>query len=235
MKKTLQTSLVLTVLFLIIAFGLKVYLFQKSFLLIWLIGIAIGFVLYRSGICFSTMYQDIFLFRDFSTLRAVLILIIVSLIGINIIQVYAYLHGQTIPGKFHSVGVHTAAGGFLFGLGMVLAGGCASGTLQRIGEGFLLFWFVLFGMFFGSILGAYHYSWWITNFFSFKPVFMSDVFGWVTGGLISFFALGSIFYATFMVEKRVSTRKRGGKGGRKKIKPPGGSLSLSSVENSEGA
>lgn len=209
MKKNSQLSLALAVLLFIIALGLKIYLYQKIFLAIWLIGISIGFVLYRSGICFSSMYQDIILFRNFSMARAVLILLIISSIGINSMQVYAHFNGQLIPGKFHSVGFHTAIGGFLFGLGMTLAGGCASGTMQRIAEGFLLFWLVLLGMVVGSVIGAYHFSWWVTNFFSHKSVFLPDIFGWVFGGLASIILLGGLFYLTFILEKRpVFTGKR---------------------------
>jgi uncharacterized membrane protein YedE/YeeE len=208
-KKNNQLFLSIAVLFFIIAFGLKLYHYQIVLLAIWLIGISIGFVLYRSGICFAAMFQDIILFRNFTMARAVLILIIISFIGINSLQIYAYFNGQPIPGKFHSVGVHTAIGGFLFGLGMTLAGGCASGVLQRISEGFLLFWLVLFGMVIGSVLGAYHFSWWVTKLFSHTSVFLPDYFGWVFGGLGSLILLGSLYCLTFILEKRpVFSEKR---------------------------
>ena len=221
MKKSSQTGLSIIIIIIITILGINVYLYQKSLLPILLIGISIGFILYRSGICFATMYQDIILFRDFSMARAVLILLIISLIGINFIQVHAHLNGQVIPGKFHSVGMHTVIGGFLFGVGMTLAGGCASGTLQRIGEGFLLFWFVLFGMVFGSVLGVYHFSGWVNNFFSFKPVFLPNIFGWLTSTILSLTVLGSIYYLTFLFENRPRAKKRGEKYGTKKINPLG--------------
>jgi len=234
LKKSSQFFLSCAALAVIIGFSVFVYLQEKKLLPVWLIGVAIGFVLYRSGMCFATMYQDIFLFRNFSMARAVLLLMIVSLIGIYFIQIFAHLNGQTIPGKFHSFGVHTAVGAFLFGVGMTLAGGCASGTLQRIGEGFLLFWFVLFGMVLGSIFGAYNYTWWVSNFYTHQPVFLSDVFGWVPGGVGSLLALGGIYYLTVILEKRSSICKRSEKNDGKKAKPPGGGLPLSSINNTEG-
>ncbi|MCI5140639.1 MAG: hypothetical protein D3909_02705, partial [Candidatus Electrothrix sp. ATG1] len=45
-----------------------------------------------------------------------------------------------VRGTFGWVGV---AGGFLFGLGGMLAGGCGSGTLWRVGEGQLKLWIVV--------------------------------------------------------------------------------------------
>ena len=206
-KKSPQAYLTAVILIAVTAFGLNIFQHQKSLLLIWLIGLAIGFVLYRSGFCFTTAYSNAVLFRDFSMVRAVLILLFVSLVGIYFIQFYAHLNGGIIPGKLHSVGIHTIAGGFLFGLGMILAGGCASGTLQRIGEGFLLFWFVLCGMVFGSVAGAGHFSWWVNNLYSWKPVFLPDVFGWAAGGIFSAAALGGIYYLTVTIEGPKTDKK----------------------------
>jgi len=53
------------------------------------------------------------------------------------------------------VGLGSLFGGFVFGLGMTLAGGCASGTLYRAGQGYLQFWLVLLFMFVGYVLFAF--------------------------------------------------------------------------------
>ena len=45
-------------------------------------------------------------------------------------------------------------GGFLFGLGIVLAGGCASGIVYRIGEGQLSALIAILGFFFGAVMTA---------------------------------------------------------------------------------
>ena len=39
--------------------------------------------------------------------------------------------------------VATVVGSFLFGVGIVLAGGCATGTYYRAGEGLVRSWFAL--------------------------------------------------------------------------------------------
>ncbi|NFD49723.1 transporter, partial [Clostridium botulinum] len=59
-----------------------------------------------------------------------------------------------------SFGWHIAIGVFIFGIGMVIAGGCASGILMRIGEGHALPWIVFIGMIIGNLLGAKDYSFW---------------------------------------------------------------------------
>ncbi|MBV1820195.1 YeeE/YedE family protein, partial [Bacteroidales bacterium MSK.15.36] len=49
---------------------------------------------------------------------------------------------------------------------MVLAGGCASGVLMRIGEGHALQWIVLLGFLIGTAMGAKDYSFWYKNIIS---------------------------------------------------------------------
>lgn len=88
----------------------------------------------------------------------------VSTVGFAIIQ-YIYFRGNFvdytyIPGSLSSVGVHIMIGAFLFGVGMTIAGGCASGVLMRIGEGHALQWIVLLGFFIGSTLGIRDYPFW---------------------------------------------------------------------------
>jgi len=192
----------------IISYGINLYVQQQLLSALWLIGISLGYILYRSGICFSAICRDPFLFNDFSTARAVLVLLIISFAGTFMFQIYSNVNGMDIPGKFHSWGVHTAIGGILFGIGMVLAGGCAAGTLQRIGEGFILFLIVLSGLVLGSTLGAAHFSWWTTRFASFKPLFLPEIFGWAAGGILTLTILGGLFYLTFVLEKYPSLQNK---------------------------
>ena len=52
------------------------------------------------------------------------------------------------------VPVANVLGGFLFGLGIVLAGGCASGIVYRLGEGQLSALIAILGFFFGAVMTA---------------------------------------------------------------------------------
>ena len=206
MKNPWQSSLSLAVIFTIIVISLMFFLHHQKLLIIWLLGIAIGFVLYRSGICFAALYQNMFLFRDFSMFRAVIILIFISLVGISIYQGLAFVQGSPTPGRIHSLGLHTAVGGFLFGLGMVLAGSCASGTLQRIGEGFILFFIVLAAMIAGSTIGAFHFAWWKQNFLHFDPVFLPEVMGWSKAFLLATATLAALYIGTLLINIRRSSK-----------------------------
>jgi hypothetical protein len=50
--------------------------------------------------------------------------------------------------------VANVLGGFIFGLGIVLAGGCASGIVYRVGEGQLSAAVAVIGFFFGAVMTA---------------------------------------------------------------------------------
>lgn len=209
MKNSSQWQISVLVSTIVAIVAIAAFLFQESLLAFWLIGITMGFVLYKSGICFASMFQDMILFRNFSMARAVLLLIIISLIGIDIFQIHSHVNGVTMPGRFQSFGVHTAVGGFVFGVGMILAGGCAVGTLQRIGEGFLLFWLVLLGIISGSLLGVFHYSWWVHSFYTHKPVFLPYVLGWMKAGFVALLVLGTMYCLTFLFENKTTQISKG--------------------------
>lgn len=130
----------------------------------WVIGIAIGIALRYSRFCFAGAFRDPFLLGNTRLLRGLLIAMMISTVGFAVIQ-YEYLKNNIIdytriPGCVTSVGPHTMIGAFIFGVGMTIAGGCASGVLMRMGEGHALPLFALLGFLIGTTLGANNYSFW---------------------------------------------------------------------------
>jgi uncharacterized membrane protein YedE/YeeE len=53
-----------------------------------------------------------------------------------------------------AIGPHLAIGAFIFGIGAVWAGGCASGTFVRVGEGYLQNMIALIFFIVGSMIGT---------------------------------------------------------------------------------
>lgn len=216
MKNSPRLLTKVIVLFIIAALSINFYFINKFLLVIWLIALSIGFILYRSGICFSGAFIDIILFRNYTMLRATLLIIMVSLLGISLIQYFNFSKGLAVPGFIGSVGVSTAVGGFMFGVGMVFAGACGCGTLQRIGEGFSLYLWVLVSLMIGAVIGAYHFSWWTNTFVNFNPVYLPNIFGWPWGVLVSLTALGSFYVLTIIAEKGFFSYQRGSEKWQKK-------------------
>ena len=126
---------------------------------LWAIGIALGLTLQRARFCFTASMRDPVLTGSTSLTKAVVGGLAVGTVGFTAVQLGAYFKtGQLADAMklagLEPVGLHTVVGGFIFGLGAVIAGGCASGTLMRMGEGFLQQWLVIPFFIVGSALGA---------------------------------------------------------------------------------
>ena len=84
-------------------------------------------------------------------------------------------------------------GAVLFGIGMVIAGGCASGTLMRVGEGFLMQVISLVFFIVGSLWGAKDFGWWSQNFIPEKGIFLPELIGWIPAIFLQFALLLGIY------------------------------------------
>jgi len=107
-----------------------------------LTGLAFGVVLQRGRVCFNSAFRDLRLMNDNFMFKAALLAVALETIAFLVMAQLGWIHLN--PKPLNWVGV--IIGGYVFGLGMVLAGGCASGTTYRIGEGNTTSW--LAGLFF---------------------------------------------------------------------------------------
>ena len=125
----------------------------------FLLGLAAGYTMHRSDFCMAGMFRDLFLFRQTFMLRILVLAIVASMVLFEA----ARLLGLLTPYPFPLLGPASLAniiGGFLFGTGMVLAGGCVVGTLYKLGAGSLLAACALAGLIAGSTLYAEVYPLW---------------------------------------------------------------------------
>ncbi|HET7559252.1 MAG TPA: YeeE/YedE family protein [Limnochordia bacterium] len=99
-----------------------------------LTGIAFGYALQRGRFCVNTAFRDVLFIKDSTLLRALVLAISVQLLGVTVLRSLHFFNQIQIPPFFWQANL---VGGYVFGLGMVLAGGCASGSCYRTGEGML--------------------------------------------------------------------------------------------------
>lgn len=147
----------------------------------WLSGIALGYILQRSRFCFTASLRDPYLTGGTALTQAVLIALFVTSIGFALVKYLFLINNQVIPGQeyIQAIGLNTMIGGLIFGIGMVIASGCASGLFMRIGEGFIIQLITLIFFFLGYFLGDLNYKWWNDNFiFIPKGIFLPDLLGW---------------------------------------------------------
>jgi len=195
-KKKSQIPIALILLAIIIGIGIWLSTRDEKLVLYWLTGLAFGFILQRSRFCFTASMRDPYLTGSTSVTKAVLIAFAITTIAFTAIKYGYSVKGLPIPGGSYiaPISIGTGIGAFMFGIGMVIAGGCASGTLMRIGEGF---WMQLISLVFfivGSLLGAYNYGWWERNFFVSAPrIFLPDYLGWIGGVLANLLIIAIIY------------------------------------------
>ena len=96
---------------------------------IWF-GFAYGMMLQYGRFCFASASRDLFA----AGVPRMAVGILVALIFFSLIQATL---AATDMSTFHPApfGIHTLIAGMIFGVGMVLSGGCASGSLYKVGEG----------------------------------------------------------------------------------------------------
>ncbi|RWR05426.1 selenium metabolism membrane protein YedE/FdhT [Siminovitchia fortis] len=109
-----------------------------------LFGAGFGILIERAQICFTSAFRDLWISGRAVMTKALAIGMIIS-----VVITYFYIQtGATAVVKVAGPG--TLVGGLLFGIGIVMAGGCETGWMYRAMEGQVHFWSV--GA--GSIAGA---------------------------------------------------------------------------------
>ncbi len=98
-----------------------------------LVGVLFGFALQRGRFCMNSAFRDIILGRDFTLFKALSVAILVEMIGFSILAFAGIVNLAPKPLMWGA----NIVGGLIFGFGMVLAGGCASGITYRLGEGMM--------------------------------------------------------------------------------------------------
>lgn len=134
------------------------------------LGLAAGAVMYRSDFCVAGMFRDLFLFKKTIMLRALLLLIVTSMVLFEVLRRSGLLPLYPFP-LLGSPSLANIAGGLIFGIGMVLAGGCVVGTLYKMGGGSTLSATAFIGLIVGSGIYAEIHPWWksIITRLSFLP------------------------------------------------------------------
>jgi len=106
------------------------------------VGVAAGFVLQRGRFCMNSAFRDTIFIQDYTFLKASVIALLVAMVGANLLEDIGQIE-QLRRQVFAPVG--NILGGYIFGLGIVLAGGCGSGVWFRVGEGLVSAFFTVLG------------------------------------------------------------------------------------------
>lgn len=101
-----------------------------------LMGLIFGILLQRGRVCFNSAFRDLKMMKDNYLFKIAILTVGISTILFHFSAQMGWI--KLNPSAFNWIS--TILGAFIFGLGMVLAGGCASGISYRIGEGMTTAW-----------------------------------------------------------------------------------------------
>ncbi len=170
------------------------------FLGILFMGFAMGVLIQRSRFCFASAFRDLprgpEFRRSLALQKGIVVGLFIGVTGAFILKYKGYID-PLIYAK--PAGLVNIVGGVIFGLGMVIAGGCASGSLWKAAEGHLRLWVTLLAMVISyPIFRALIHSYmpWIYG----PKVFIPYIFGWGPGLAVIYLFLALYFLSLMYLE-----------------------------------
>jgi uncharacterized membrane protein YedE/YeeE len=168
---------------------------------LFLVGAAAGVVLYHAAFGFTSAWRVFISDRRGAGLRAQMVMLAITCAVFFPLLAAGTFLGQPLRGSVSPIGVGVAAGAFIFGLGMQLGGGCASGTLFSVGGGSTRMLITLFFFIIGSVLGTAHMGWWTAQP-SFAATSIVTVMGPWMALAVSLALFGAIAWVTTIAERK---------------------------------
>ncbi len=164
-------------------------------------GLVIGVIMQRTRFCFVRAFREPFMTGNGDATKAVALAIIISSIGFTILKWTDLRDWEVFVSDGFWLG--SLLGGFIFGIGMSLSGGCATGSLWRAGEGHVKLWVALASF---ALSASYSRAWLTDSGWGSRlgeAFFLPDYIGWKMA-LIGVIALMCLWYlaATWNEVKR---------------------------------
>ena len=164
------------------------------------VGGAFGLVLYHAAFGFTSAWRNFIRDGRGRGLRAQMVMLAIAVALFFPALAAGSLFGQEVSGFVSPVGTSVLVGAFIFGIGMQLGGGCASGTLYTAGGGNARMLITLAFFIIGSLLATIHFDWWMA-LPAFEPVSVVYSVGAPLGIILSFAVFAAILslFAAFAV------------------------------------
>ena len=168
---------------------------------LFLLGGALGLVLYHASFGFTSAWRVFIAEGRGKGLRAQMVMLALAVLLFFPVLASGTLFGAPVTGSLAPLSTGVVFGAFIFGIGMQMGGGCASGTLFTAGGGNARMLVTLLLFVTGSVLGTVHFDWW-ASLPSLKPVSLVQSFGAAGGIALSLALFAAIAALTVLVERR---------------------------------
>lgn len=200
-KNTQRPGLWLTLALFVVGFVVLGTSVSWSQAMMYVVAGVLGLTLYHARYGFTTAYRNFIVAGRGVGLRAQMLMFLFANILFLPVLVHGHMFGHSVSGYVFPVGTSVLVGSFMFGMGMQLGDGCASGTLYHTGGGDARGVLTLVGFVIGSVLGTINFTWWMSTP-HFQPVSFIKSFGPIGGLLFNALLLAIVFVVTLLVEKR---------------------------------
>jgi uncharacterized protein len=168
---------------------------------LFVVGLLAGVVLYHAAFGFTSAWRVFISDRRGAGLRAQMIMLAATCAVFFPLLASGSAFGQTLRGSVSPAGVGVLVGAFIFGVGMQLGGGCASGTLYTAGSGSTRMLITLSAFIAGSLIGTAHVPWWSAQP-AWAPISIVAVYGPVLALAISLSLFAAIAALTIALERK---------------------------------
>lgn len=156
------------------------------------LGLIIGLTLYHAAFGFAAAYRALIKRRSTRAVRAQLLMLAVATLLFAPALAQGTLFGREVVGAIAPAGVPVAAGAFLFGIGMQLAGGCGSGTLYVGGGGQPRMGLALAAFCGGGFWASLHMDFW-ARLPAPEALSLGDALGWPLAVALQLAALAALW------------------------------------------
>lgn len=206
-QKKLITSGVLVSLVLLIYLAMTQDMVQPILLII---GLLLGYTLFHSRFGFTSAFRRLMSVGNGEAIRAHMVMLgTATLLFAPILAFGISLFGAEVTGYVSPVGVSLIVGAFIFGIGMQLGNGCASGTLFNIGAGRSVMFITLIFFIIGTTIGAAHLPFWTEDLPSMGTFSLATSTNLGYGGalVVSLLLFGLIAFISKVVERKKNAPK----------------------------
>ncbi len=168
---------------------------------LFLVGLVAGVSLYHAAFGFTAAWREVISSGRSSGLRAQMVMMGLAVLFFTPLIALGEFGGISLRGNSAPLNMAVIWGAFVFGVGMQLGGGCASGTLFTVGGGNSRMLVTLAAFIIGSVLGSWHWASW-QDAPGFEAVVLSQRFGVLPAILISMLIFAAVWFIAAANERR---------------------------------
>ncbi|MDB5776174.1 MAG: hypothetical protein JWP38_2307 [Herbaspirillum sp.] len=168
---------------------------------LYVVGALLGLTLYHAAFGFTSAWRVFIADGRGAGLRAQMLMLALGTLLFFPVLANGTLFGNAVTGLVSPAGTSVVFGAFIFGLGMQLGGGCASGTLYTVGGGSTRMVITLFAFIAGSVIATAHMPFW-TSLPSLPATSLIKMLGVAPALALNWSVFGAIALMTVWIERR---------------------------------